>query len=276
MGATGGVLSWFGGTSPVMAIIAAVIWVIVILAIAFALDKGIGKLLHKRLGKSAVPASVIHILMNLVRVFLWVIAIAFILYSVFGINVSGFIAALGIGGLALSLAFQDTLANLIAGMTISTQKVIDIGDRIEVSGRVAQVEDVNWRHTVARDALGNVITVPNSGLAGGAVVVLPKVMHSETPVLIRYGAIPDGESLDDVCARLEKPLRAAVEEVTTVEQGPLFIFQEASEYGYRGIVVFKVAYVAPVEVTNAVVRELSRQGMHDAQVVEMHDPAVVG
>ena len=59
MGATGGVLSWFGGTSPVMAIIAAVIWVIVILAIAFALDKGIGKLLHKRLGKSAVPASVI-------------------------------------------------------------------------------------------------------------------------------------------------------------------------------------------------------------------------
>ena len=276
MGKLGGVFSWLDGASPLVAVVVAVVWVVVVLAIVFALDKFIGKLLTKRLGKSAVPASVIRILMNLVRVFLWVIGIAFILYSVFGINVSGFIAALGIGGLALSLAFQDTLANLIAGMAISTQKVIDIGDRIEVSGRVAQIEDVNWRHTIARDALGNVITVPNSGLAGGAVVVLPEVMHSETPVVFRYGAIPEGESLDDVCARLEQPLRKAVEEVVSVEEGPLFIFKEADEYGYRGIIVFKTAYIAPVAVTNAVVMELSRQGVHDAQLVEMHDPGIVG
>lgn len=272
-----GFLPWLDGSSLVTKVIVAVVLIVVVLAIVFALDKLISRLLNKRLGKSAVPASVIRILANVMRVFLWVIGIAFILYSVFGINVSGFIAALGIGGLAVSLACQDTLANLIAGMTISTQKVIDIGDRVEVGGRVAQIEDVNWRHIVARDALGNTITVPNSGLAGGAVVVLPpEVMHSETPILIRYGAIPEGESLDDVCARLEEPLREAVEKVTAVEKGPLFIFQGADEYGYRGIVVFKTAYVAPVEVTNAVVMELSRQGMHESQTGEIGDPGVAG
>ncbi|MGI6221549.1 MAG: mechanosensitive ion channel family protein [Coriobacteriales bacterium] len=272
----GGALAWLDGSSIVMKVLVAVIWIVVVLAIVVVLDKLIRRFLGKRLSNKAVPASVVRILGNVIRVFLWVIGIAFILYSVFGINVTGFIAALGIGGLAISLACQDTLANFIAGMTISTQKVIDIGDRIEVGGRVAQVEDVNWRHTVARDALGNTITVPNSGLAGGTVVVLPEVMHSETPVLFRYGSIPEGESLDGVCARLEQPLRAEVEKITKVEKGPLFIFQGADEYGYRGVVVFKTAYVAPVEVTNAVVRELSRQGMHDAQTNELADPGVNG
>ena len=55
-------------------------------------------------------------------------------FTYFGIDVTAFAAALGIGGLAISLAAQDTLADAIAGFLILLDQPFRVGDRIEISG----------------------------------------------------------------------------------------------------------------------------------------------
>ncbi len=74
--------------------------------------------------------------------------------------------ALGVGGLAVALALQDTLANLFAGLhVIGSRKVIP-GDYVVLdTGEEGYVEDINWRNTSLRNLRNNMIVVPNARLA---------------------------------------------------------------------------------------------------------------
>ncbi|HBS92819.1 MAG TPA: mechanosensitive ion channel protein [Firmicutes bacterium] len=88
-----------------------------------------------------------------------------ILVQEWGYDITGFIAGLGLGGLAFALAAQDTAANLIGGVVILTEKPFTIGDWI-VAGEVeGTVEDITFRSTKVRTFAQAVVTVPNSSLA---------------------------------------------------------------------------------------------------------------
>ena len=83
-----------------------------------------------------------------------------------GINISPLIAGLGLGGLAVALAIQPTLANLFAGTYVMTEGVISPGDYIELEGGIAgYVVDVGWRSTRIRTWRNNLVVVPNSKFA---------------------------------------------------------------------------------------------------------------
>lgn len=83
-----------------------------------------------------------------------------------GVSVGPILTALGVGGLAVALALQDTLANLFAGLhVIGSRKVIP-GDYVVLdTGEEGYVEDINWRNTSLRNLRNNMIVVPNSRLA---------------------------------------------------------------------------------------------------------------
>ena len=82
------------------------------------------------------------------------------------INISPLIAGLGLGGLAVALAIQPTLANLFAGTYVMTEGVITAGDYIELENGVAgYVVDVGWRSTRIRTWGNNLVVVPNSRFA---------------------------------------------------------------------------------------------------------------
>tara|TARA_B100000809_G_C15106550_1_gene518977 strand:+ start:913 stop:2049 length:1137 start_codon:yes stop_codon:yes gene_type:complete len=84
----------------------------------------------------------------------------------FNINISPLIAGLGLGGLAVALAIQPTLANLFAGTYVLTEGVIKPGDYIELEGGVAgYVIDVGWRSTRIRTWANNLVVIPNSRFA---------------------------------------------------------------------------------------------------------------
>jgi MscS family membrane protein len=95
-----------------------------------------------------------------------------ILLTYFGIDVTAFAAALGIGGLAISLAAQDTLADAIAGFLILWDQPFRVGDRIEISGlgTWGDVVEIGTRSTRIRTLDNRLVVVPNSAIAKDQVV----------------------------------------------------------------------------------------------------------
>ena len=91
---------------------------------------------------------------------------ALLVLDLLNINISPLIAGLGLGGLAVALALQPTLANLFAGTYVMTEGVITQGDYIELeSGVAGYVIDVGWRSTRLRTWTNNLVVVPNSRFA---------------------------------------------------------------------------------------------------------------
>ena len=83
-----------------------------------------------------------------------------------GVSITPILATLGVGGLAVALALQDTLSNLFAGFHINLNKLVRVGDYVKLdSGEEGYVTDVNWRTTKIRALQNNMILVPNAKLA---------------------------------------------------------------------------------------------------------------
>ncbi len=96
------------------------------------------------------PSSSIFV--NIARAAVWVTGICIMLSTSFNVNVSAAITALGIGGIAISLGFQDTLSNLIGGLQLSLLRIIKPGGNITVGSESGVVRDVTWRHTTIKNS----------------------------------------------------------------------------------------------------------------------------
>ena len=82
------------------------------------------------------------------------------------ININPLVASLGLGGLAVALAIQPTLANLFAGTYVMTEGIIKPGDYIQLEGGTAgYVVEVSWRSTRLRTWGNNLVVVPNAKFA---------------------------------------------------------------------------------------------------------------
>lgn len=113
--------------------------------------------------KQILPAS--SILETITFIFVLIIGIL-IIFNHLGISISPLIASLGIGGLAVALALQDTLTNLFSGFYILISKKIRPGDFIEFENNIKGfVEDITLRYTTLRDLEENLIIIPNSKLS---------------------------------------------------------------------------------------------------------------
>lgn len=126
---------------------------------------------------------------NMSRVVIYLIGFFIILQNL-GISITPLIGALGIGGLAAALAFQDTLSNLFAGFQIIISRQVRPGDHIMLdSGETGYVTDVKWRNTTIKDFTDNMIIIPNNKLAGAIVTNynLPrKSLWAEVHVGVHY------------------------------------------------------------------------------------------
>lgn len=105
------------------------------------------------------------IFVNITRVLVLAMGLLVALESV-GVSIAPLLTALGVGGLAVALALQDTLANLFAGVHILASKTVQPGDYIRLtSGEEGYVVDINWRNTVVRNLSNNLVIIPNGRLA---------------------------------------------------------------------------------------------------------------
>jgi len=118
--------------------------------------------------RTVLPAST-SIFKNIVNVIVLAFGLLFI-FQTLGIDITPMITALGVGGLAVALALQDTLSNLFAGIHMIAVKQIRPNDYIKLSsGEEGYVVDIGWRNTTIRMLRNNLIIVPNTTLASSII-----------------------------------------------------------------------------------------------------------
>jgi small-conductance mechanosensitive channel len=121
---------------------------------------------NKRSG--GLPA--VTIFTNITRVSVLLIGTLIILESL-GISITPILTALGVGGLAVALALQDTLSNFFSGIHILVSRQIVPGNFVKLeTGEEGYVVDINWRTTTIRQLPNNIVIIPNSKLASAIVV----------------------------------------------------------------------------------------------------------
>ncbi|MFI6208325.1 mechanosensitive ion channel family protein [Streptomyces sp. NPDC051041] len=149
------------------------------------------------------------IFVNITRIL--VLAIGFlVVLQTLGISIAPLLTALGVGGLAVALALQDTLANLFAGIHILASRTVQPGDYIRLSsGEEGYVEDINWRQTTVRELSNNLVVIPNGQLAK---TNMTNFMRPEQQLTILVQA---GVAYDSDLEHVERVTTEVVAEVMT-------------------------------------------------------------
>ncbi len=127
--------------------------------------------IHIHFGENAddtMNTTALRFLANILKIVVIAFGVVMII-SELGYNVNGLLTGLGVGGLAVSLAAQDAVGNLISGFIIIFDKPFKVGDLIESATVKGFVEEVTMRSTKIRTLDDSVITVPNSTLTKEAV-----------------------------------------------------------------------------------------------------------
>lgn len=138
-----------------------------------------------------------------VNVLIWVFGILIAL-SNSGFDIAALIAGLGIGGLALALAAQDTVKNIFGGVMVFLDKPFKMNDRIKVNGMDGIIEEIGVRSTRLRTLEGRLITIPNGQFSDNAVenVTLEPTRKVVVNLGLTYDTTP--EQMEDAMKTLEE------------------------------------------------------------------------
>ena len=166
----------------------------IIFTIAIGLANVSDRMLAYFLKRAELPISVTSLLLAVVKAVVYVIGVL-IMLNYLGISIAPIITALGVGGLAMALALQDTLSNLFAGVNIMAEQTIRVGDFVRLeTGQEGYVEDISWRTTRIRMLPNNMVIVPNNKLSQSVLTNyhLPvRQMVLQVPVSVSYASDPD-------------------------------------------------------------------------------------
>ncbi len=194
--------------------------------------------LYGKKTKDVLPSA--SIFANIAKLFILALGLMIILNSL-GISITPIITTLGIGGLAVALALQDTLSNLFSGFQIILSKQVKTGDYIRLdTGEEGWVTDITWRNTTIREMANNLIIIPNSKLAN-AIIVDYEAPSKDLAILI-----PVGVSYDSDLEKVEKITKeVGIEIMRSVPGGvpdfePFIRYNKFGEYSIHFNVILKV------------------------------------
>ncbi len=127
------------------------------------------------------------------RVFIAILALLFIADNILEMNIKTILATAGVGGLAIALAAQDTIANFFGSITIFADRPFQVGERIRVGGFDGAVEEVGFRSTRLRTLDGHLVTIPNKTIANDMIENIGKrpFIKRLANITITYDTPPD-------------------------------------------------------------------------------------
>ena len=232
-------------------------WTVLLVLATSLVARVAARALRHVLNQDSNPLPSSSIIINIARTTIWVVGASIILDGIFGINANAIVATLGVGGIAISLGFQDTLSNLIGGLQVTFMGIVKPGDNIEVGAESGVVQDVSWRHTTIRDVLGQTVIIPNSIISKTALVHLLPANRVVVPFAVpRIGE--DGSARADDMDGLAGQLTDIAREAAPVIDGPRVLFSEISELGIKGKVILQVEDAAKTSAAaDAIVRAIA-------------------
>lgn len=158
-----------------------------------------------------------------------------------GVSIAPLLTALGVSGLAVALALQDTLSNLFAGLNILMTRKIRPGDYIRLdSGEEGEVCDITWRNTTIRAPEDNMVVVPNAKLAA-AIYTNTHLPGNEMglflPVVVAFDS--DLAKVERVTAEVARDVLSAPGRMIDGFE-PVVRFNAFTEIGVRFSVILRV------------------------------------
>lgn len=234
-----------------------------VLLLTWGLAKVLGGLVARLLGLRHARPSLQVALRTLARSGIWVLGLLVAATVVFpNLTPTKALAGLGLGSVAVGLAFKDIFENYLAGLLILLRKPMRIGDDIECEGVSGRVEVITIRDSYIRERSGELVLVPNSFLYKNPVKVLTDLDRRRIELTV---GVAYGEDVDAARAAI----RGAFDGLSTPDSGhEVEVFAQAFGESSIDFVVRWWAGSTPVEelrsrdeVTAAIKARLDREGI---------------
>ena len=244
-------------SQPTMQMVTTIFEIISVIAFAIALAKSftIQSSLIKKMKKTSkreLDDATIEFILKIVRVLIYIIAI-FVVLSLLKIDLTGLIAGLGIGGVIVTLAAQDTAKNLFGGLVIFLDKPFNVGDWVQMDAYEGTIEDITFRTTRIRTFENSLLNVPNSIISNASVINWSKMQTRRYKANLRIDFNTSIEKLERVKARIEEMLK---ERESIVDDATIIRYDNINENGINMLIytytdsINYASYLSEVEKIN--------------------------
>lgn len=205
------------------------------------------------------------LLNNVINFVIYAMGILIVL-QYYGISVAPILTALGVGGMAVALALQDTLANVFSGMHLILSKQLRLNDYVRLStGEEGKVTDITWRFTTLQSVSNNVVVVPNQNIAK-AIITNYSMPKQDITVSIAIGVSYDSdlEKVEAVCIRVGKAVLSKID--PAVKAAPVVRYNLLADSSINFNVIMHVSeftnqYIVKHEFIKAIMKEFRKENI---------------
>jgi len=214
----------------------------------------LGSLLLFDLLLPALHLRVPRILRDTIMLFAYAIGGIWLLSSR-GVNITGIITTSAILTAVIGLSLQDTLGNIMAGLSIQMEHIIQVGDWVRIDQHVGKVKEIRWRQTSIETRNWDTVLIPNSQLMKGQVTIYGKREHA--PLQSRrwiYFNVDFNHAPTEVIEKVEEALRSAPIEHVALEPRINVILMDFKDSYSQYAVRYWLTDLAVDDPTDSVVR----------------------
>ena len=187
-----------------------------------------------------------------------------VILQYYGISIAPILTALGVGGMAVALGLQDTLANIFAGIHLILSKQLRIDDFIKLSGgEEGRVTDITWRFTKLQSVNNNVVVVPNQNISK-AIITNYSMPRQDITVSIAIGVSYDSDldRVEAVCVKTAKEILSQYDPSVTAE--PVVRYNQFADSSINFNVIIHVSdfmsqYIVKHEFIKAITKAFRRE-----------------
>ncbi len=196
---------------------------------------------------------------GIITIILYSVAVLMIL-NYFNVSITPLIATLGIGGLAIGLALQSTLANLFAGIHLISDRPINVGDFVEIGEVRGFVQDIGWRSTKIRTYGNNIYIMSNSKLADSTIHNM-SLNDPESSLVVNCG-VGYGmnlEKVEKITLKVAKKIQDK-SEGTIKDYNPIMRYTDFGDSNINFFVILRLQdYTDLSSVRHAFIKELKKE-----------------
>jgi len=184
--------------------------------------------------------TVVTLLRKALRIFLLIMLSLFIAQNFFGANITAWLAGLGIAGLAVSLAAQDSVKNLFGSLTVLIERPFGLGDRIIFDGFDGTVEQIGFRSSKVRLLTGHLLTVPNMRFTDGAIENITARPHITRTMNLPLTYDTPPEKVEQAVSTIKRILneREIFDPINVPDRQPRVFFNDLGQAGLNIMVTY--------------------------------------
>ena len=185
---------------PLVKIFSYILFTVIILTITRVIARTVSGVIDMQIERSQQKMPKTTLLNAIVNGIIYAMGILVVL-QYYGISIAPILTALGVGGMAVALALQETLANIFSGLHLILSKQLRLGDYVHLSsGEEGRVTDITWRFTtIVPVGEGNMVVIPNQKIASSIITNYSMPRHDiliKIPVGVAYNS--DLEKVEEV------------------------------------------------------------------------------